>query len=801
MNTSIRASAGSGKTYALTTEYLRLLWRQHQAGELRPEAILASTFTRKAAGEIFDRILSRLAAAVLNDQGLTELTGALDDKTLTRETCENLLLDFCRHLDRVSVGTLDSFFQRLCHVYRQETGLAADTRLTDPNSPQSRALHQEAIRSLLDSLPTDDVVLLLDDLHGSSAAPSPILGAFDSLLKNLWEQAAEVPPAAWSRLDLPTRPGPEMIQAACDALEAARPDLPNGHWRNAVRDDLKRFGDGQWEKFCGAGVASACLDPTPTYRSGPVAPDIQAHYAILLAAARNELLPPIQRRTHAIRDLLTRYTRKFQALRETEGLMLFSEAPRRLAQLMAEMDGTFQRLDAPIDHVLLDEFQDTSYPQYHILRGFARRAATAPGSVFLVGDMKQAIYGWRGGRAEIFELAEAEIADMQSQSMDSSYRSSPAILHAVNTLFGSLEASDCLASYRTVTRRWQEFFAPHQAHKATLRGYVELSDIPMTDAAASIAARVQEMPTHMTIGVLARKNTTVSTLTDSLRAHGLDVGSEGIGAIADDPAVEIILSALMLADHPGHTAAAYHLAHSPLADLLGVPQDLHTQTTEAAKVSTAIRRDILTHGYVGLIASWAVRLAPFGTERTARRLEQLLDLAGEYDRLPPMRASEFVAAVRQASVENPGSARIRVMTINRAKGLEFDAVFLPELDWSAGAIRPACLILPASVAALAAGAPPVEAVHTYPRESLRRLSPALALAHQAYMDEEVTGMLCLLYVAMTRARQALHLFVGTPGSGVTPGKILREVFGRTANSPGADEKRLYSHGDQDWHLS
>jgi ATP-dependent helicase/nuclease subunit A len=169
--------------------------------------------------------------------------------------------------------------------------------------------------------------------------------------------------------------------------------------------------------------------------------------------------------------------------------------------------------------------------------------------------------------------------------------------------------------------------------------------------------------------------------------------------------------------------------------------------------------------------------------------------------LPPMRASEFVVAVRQASVENPGSARVRVMTINRAKGLEFDAVFLPELDWSAGAIRPQCLIQPASVAALAAGAPPVEAVHTYPREALRRLSPALAQVHQAYMDEEVTGMLCLLYVAMTRARQALHLFVGTPGSGITPGKILREVLGRPAASHGDDEGRLYSHGDRDWHQS
>ena len=74
-----RASAGSGKTYALTTEYLRLLRARHAApGEagLRPEALLAATFTRKAAGEIADRMLSRLAAAALDDEALAELAAA-----------------------------------------------------------------------------------------------------------------------------------------------------------------------------------------------------------------------------------------------------------------------------------------------------------------------------------------------------------------------------------------------------------------------------------------------------------------------------------------------------------------------------------------------------------------------------------------------------------------------------------------------------------------------------------------------------------------------------------------------------
>ena len=118
MNRLISASAGSGKTYALTTQYLTLLRARHQevlsgrADSLRLESLLAATFTRKAAGEIFDRILTRLAAGALHEPGLTDLRRALNDDTLLGEDCQDLLLSLCRSLHRVQVGTLDSFFQR-----------------------------------------------------------------------------------------------------------------------------------------------------------------------------------------------------------------------------------------------------------------------------------------------------------------------------------------------------------------------------------------------------------------------------------------------------------------------------------------------------------------------------------------------------------------------------------------------------------------------------------------------------------------------------------------------------------------
>lgn len=809
MNTLIRASAGSGKTYALTTEYLRLLRGRHLAladgddgAGLRAESLLAATFTRKAAGEIADRILSRLAAAALDDEARTQLGADIGDAALTAEACRDLLLRVCRSLHRLSVGTLDGFFQRLCAVYRHETTLGGGGgRLADPKSPRCAALRRDAVRALLGQIAPPELERLLDDVNGQKV-PAPILASFEALLTGLLEKAENVPDAAWDRLNIPDPPAPGQIEAALGSLEAAMPGLTNGHWRNAVRDDLKRFGEGQWEAFCTTGLAKCCLDPEPAYRNAPVGDDLRARYDVLLSVARAELLGALRRRTLATRHLLGVFAREYSQLRRAEGLMLFSDAPILLASFLDDAGETARRLDAPIEHLLLDEFQDTSDAQWGVMRGFALAAAQAPRSVFVVGDMKQAIYGWRGGRAEIFERASGELPDMEPTPRDVSFRSSQTILEAVNAVFGSLATNPALGDHAGARDRWAGHFHRHEA-RHDLPGYVEVCVSPEADGdhlgacAARIAEWVRRMPRAATAGVLVRRNATADALSDLLRALDLDVSSEGSGAVADDPAVEIILSALTFADHPGHSAAALHVSRSPLAELLGVPADLHARSAaEAARIANGLRRQILAKGYAGVVAEWAASLAPWGTARTARRLEQILAKAAEFDALPPMRASAFVRAVREASVENPGAARVRVMTINRAKGLEFDAVFLPEMDWTVGVVTPTCLVRRADVAAIAGGAPLVEAVYSYPREALRRLDPGLEAAHRAFLDEEVTGLLCLLYVALTRARHALHVFVDpSVNRKLTPAALVRHALAAdAAPTPGPDWSLLHHGG-------
>jgi ATP-dependent helicase/nuclease subunit A len=114
----IRASAGTGKTYQLSNRYLGLV-----ASGVPPEAILASTFTRKAAGEILDRVLVRLADAALNEVACRDLADALGDMSLKPARALDVLAHLVKQLHRLRISTLDSVFAQMATSFSLELGL------------------------------------------------------------------------------------------------------------------------------------------------------------------------------------------------------------------------------------------------------------------------------------------------------------------------------------------------------------------------------------------------------------------------------------------------------------------------------------------------------------------------------------------------------------------------------------------------------------------------------------------------------------------------------------------------------
>ena len=204
----------------------------------------------------------------------------------------------------------------------------------------------------------------------------------------------------------------------------------------------------------------------------------------------------------------------------------------------------------------------------------------------------------------------------------------------------------------------------------------------------------------------------------------------------------------------------------------------------------------MVDGYGPVLDSWAKELATICDRRDVSRLEQLVEMAYGYEDRATTRPGDFVALVQQQKVEDPTSARVRVMTVHQAKGLQFDIVVLPELDVGIGGQPPEI------VAGCPKPAARIERVCRYVSKDLRAILPAefqrMFAAHEERVIEE---SLCLLYVALTRAVHSLHLVIAPSKANersvpYTFAGVLRTAL--VGGNPVAPATILYEHGEADW---
>lgn len=809
----IRASAGSGKTYRLTERYLGLL----RAGAT-PDTVLATTFTRKAAGEILGRVVTTLAeSARQGDQANREL-----------------LATVCRSLHRVTISTIDSFFFRLASSFRLELDLPDQPTLVADDHPTAVELRRQAIERVL------------SDSASSEAAFDAMLGLLRRLyhdqnqrsvteaLREIIDQHAEYFEAApgrevWNSGTAPGLLDEPQFTAAVNSLLAAENRIPqnksgnkpNGFWLQAWRKDTAQAAAGDWETFLKAGLAKAIVNGEASYRGAEITDGWRELYAPLIGHVRGLYVDRIYRQTSAIHELLSQFTGVYEELRQQHNVLLYRDVGRRLTELpWREDDGEllreiYYRLDARVGHLLLDEFQDTSLDQWRVFSPLANEITsdeTSARSLFVVGDPKQAIYGWRGGCVELFDAAES-LPGVMVEPMARSWRSSQVVLDVVNDVFGQLEACACLAEDQAAARVWSAGFDHHEAAR-DVPGYLLFevteplapSDADESESLGSsdtnrhhlqqAAARIQqihEAAPRASLGVLLRNNASIRMLLHELRDLGLPASGEGGNPIADHPAVAAVLSALVMADHPGHGPAVFHTLNSPVGEVVGM-----RSRSDAHRVARSIRAALLNNGFAALIAAWTQQLAESCDATGLRRLTQLIEIAERFDAeranqnaSAPLRPSRFVDLVEAARVEEPGNSRIRVMTIHKSKGLQFDAVVLPELDKELSVKLDVLVDRPDPLE-------PIEHVWRTPKQAMHDAVPAWSRAYDRERARKRAEDFSALYVAMTRPRYGLYL-LAKPST--TPGlrklrfaTILRERLGDPEDGP-------IERGQPDWMLS
>lgn len=797
----IRASAGTGKTFQLSNRYLALL----ESGAA-PDRILATTFTRKAAAEILDRIVLRLAEATEDEAARGQLASFLDCDSLSKDRCEELLAELLRNLHRLHVGTLDSFFAQVARSMSLEIGLPLAWQIVD--QLQDAALRDEAIEAVVHKEKPSDL-LTLTHLLTKGEASRTVGQLIRNTVNDLEALYQETDADAWQKVP---RPKPLDDNEFVLLLEELRTLEMNDTQLERTRDaDYQRALVRDWEKFIGTGVAKKVAAGEQIFSRKPIPEHARGVYSRLIEHARALLVSRVAMQTEGSHDLLKQFDSEYRQLKSERRATRFSDITRSLARPLRDaaapeaMTQLYRslafRLDGQIQHILLDEFQDTAPMQWEVLRPFATRVTnrSSAGSFFCVGDTKQAIYGWRGGVAEIFDAISAHLPDLQTQELNTSFRSSQSVIDTVNSVFRSLSEHTNLGRSSEAVCNWQRHFEVHSTARSDLPGYACLFT-PPTDAdlltfAADHVAKVTHEAPSSTIGVLLRRNQAVGQLIGLLRDRNVFASEEGGNPLTDSAAVQLVLSLAHLLDHPGDTVARFHVASSRIGSTAGLPD--HVDANAAWRFSQAQRVSLVERGYGPTVSEWSEWVRPHCAPRDSARLTQLVELAYAYQCRATGRVDDFVRFIENERVADPTTARVRVMTIHQAKGLEFDVVVLPELEGRLVG-QPDSFVVHRETPTS-----PVDRVCRYVNSDLQQLLPkSFQQMFQETTDRVATESLCVLYVALTRAVHALHMIIAP--STASEKRLPQTYAGLLRSSlrddqPAAANAVLYEHGDRRWY--
>jgi ATP-dependent exoDNAse (exonuclease V) beta subunit len=811
----IRASAGTGKTFALSNRYLQLL-----VSGVDCQSILATTFSRKGAGEILDRIIRRLSDAALSDDAAANLATELQ-MPLNQPAAADILKQLLSNLHRLEISTLDSFFNRVAKAFSLELGLPPAWDIVDEQ--EIAVLEDEAIQQVL----RGESVLSLLHMLSKGEATRRVASMIHDTVHHSYSVFRESGPEPWDQLEALGHFLPEdQLNLLITEMNTIAPDKKGlaKHWAVV----LDAVNDGDWSGLIELKSFQNYLDGKLTFGRTKLIPEIVAAYAKLLPHCQAIICGQLINANHSTRDLLQAFGDLLERAKDATGSLRFDDVTDRLKAFvkMWDTDRFSFRLDNQIQHLLLDEFQDTSPAQWSVIEPFARKVVSADDqsrSFFCVGDMKQAIFGWRGGVAEIFDLVDDSLPGLEQRTLAKSYRSSAVVMKLVNDVFGNIKNYVCDDDLvNAAIHDWPKWFAEHTTAR-DLPGYVAVEMAENCDAKTAsnyhrkdsvrnenvveatvkrVRQLARELPKHLSIGVLVRKNKEVTQLISLLREKGVPASEEGGSELTDSVAVELILSALQLVDHPGDGLARFHISHSPLADAFGVAPETDENTREneaAARVGAAkLRARLVGDGYGPVVESLARLLLDQATHRETSRLQQLVRIA--YDNADgkqwQLRPSKFVQYIRdEIKVSGESSARVRVMTIHRSKGLEFDALVLPyQLD-NQGWVGQT----PNLVVGRKSPTDPIDIATRYAGEKKRKLLPARfqeLLEHDR--QQKVREAMCVLYVALTRAVHAVHVIVShsaKPDHKSPAGVLLATLCPDAERAAGT----LYEDGNSQWH--
>ena len=745
--TVYKASAGSGKTFTLATEYIKLVVQDPQCYR----NILAVTFTNKATEEMKMRILSqlygiwkRLPDSDKYKKVIREKTGLSD--TVVSERAGMALGYLLHNYNYFRVETIDTFFQGVLRNLARELDLTANLRI-GLNDSQVEEL---AVDQLIEDLHTTDILLqwllkyIMDNISDDKSWN--VIGQIKAFGKTIFhDNYKNVSNTLRQKMEEPgffdryTARLKELRQSAEERMKGFAQDFFDtiaseglmiddfSYGKSGICGFFLKLQDGVFdESSVGKRVIDSMGDPEKWCKK--THPRKELIYSLadsslgqILRMAFEER--PRQWKIYQSADITLRHLsqlrllgsieKKVRELNESANRFLLSDTQQLLHALIDGSDTPFifEKIGSQLQHVMIDEFQDTSTVQWQNFKVLLSETMSQEDTEnLIVGDVKQSIYRWRSGDWQLLNDIQAQFPDPEAQldirTLSTNYRSQRNIIEFNNLFFSTAAQLEYLALQddpeATALQRAYADVEQTVPDKLEENGLIHIQLLPSEDYQENTLMQIADIvcdlrdkgikPSEMAI--LVRSNASIPLIADYFTKHLPDIRIVSDEAFRLDAsvAVNLLVEALHLITHPDDS-----LAKADIAKLYQC-YVLESQTTDnELLLSTNPLDELLPEAYINhfeellnlSLYELTERLYTiFGLNRLKGQsaylcafYDQLISFTTENSTGIDAFVTEWEENLCAKTIQSDEIDGIRLISIHKSKGLEFDHVIIPFCDW------------------------------------------------------------------------------------------------------------------------
>jgi ATP-dependent exoDNAse (exonuclease V) beta subunit len=832
------ASAGSGKTYTLALQYIKLLIQNPD----NYRYILAVTFTNKATGEMKSRILSKLYGLANGLESsadyMDELSKAFpkmtpDDIRRAARLALNNLLD---HYNWFRVETIDSFFQSVMRSLARELGLTANLNV----GLNDKEVEEKAVDNVIDNITSkNDPVLkwIMDYVYQQLANNRSwnVIGKFKSfsqiLSKEFYQKNADklhefqVDDAKANSyrqmlISMETKANATMNKLSKDFFKLATDNgmeagnfyqTNKGVWglfTKLGKDDKEWADPGIFNSY-----VNACIDqPEKLIKKGEPAIGREAFTQKVL-----DLIEQVQKEhaTAALNantahltlgnlnelKLLSRIGQEVNRINTETNSYLLSNTQNLLSTLIKDSDSPFiyEKIGGELRYIMIDEFQDTSGSQWNNFKVLLEECLSHDTGSLIVGDVKQSIYRWRSGDWRILNQLSQDKERCKGIPLDTNYRSEYYIIHFNNDFFQQAakcaedENAEMLRLYNPTQQSLAlnhkigevygnlEQLVPEKKRQQ-MKGSVVVKMIDSDDMDSAMIEAVKNTVKMLIeqgnkekdIAIIVRRNDDIKRLAEYFQQNEVEVNGvpRHINMVSDEAfrldsslAVCTIINAMRLLANPDDELTR--------AALVKAYQEINGPETSLPDAITFDSNQLLSKSLIDLAEKIYSLFSLSRLKDEASYVCTFFDAINNFtqDHVPDIQdfLNEWDNNLCSTSITSDNVDGIRMLTIHKAKGLEFPNVIVPYCDWDIEKKDDLIWVEP-QVA-------PFNALPVVPVAlSAKRL--LMSYYKDDYLNEHVLNIidsLNLLYVAFTRARCRLFVF-GKLNKPQYPSKLLQQVM-------------------------